>query len=94
MFTESSRYYDIETAKWQTTSNQTIVYLRRRFLPSSQRLEIFEEHQVSEGDRLDNITANYLNDPEIFWHLCDVNNAMHPNELTAQIGRKLRITLI
>ncbi|MBH8578155.1 LysM domain-containing protein [Nostocaceae cyanobacterium CENA369] len=94
MLNESSRYYDIETAKWQTTSNQTIVYLRRRFLPSPQRFEVLQEHQVSEGDRLDNITANYLHDPELFWHLCDANNTMHPNELTAQIGRLLRIPLL
>ena len=46
------------------------------------------------GDRLDNITANYLGDPEQFWLLCDANNAMHPDELTAQIGQKLRIPLI
>ncbi|MBN3884846.1 MAG: LysM domain-containing protein [Nostoc sp. JL34] len=94
MLTENSRYYNIKIAKWQTTSNQTISYLTRRFLPSSQRFEIFQEHQVSEGDRLDNITANYLHDPEVFWHLCDANNAMHPDELTAQIGRRLRIPLI
>lgn len=94
MFAESSRYYEIEIAKLQTTSNQTIVYLRRRFLPSSKRFEIVQEHQVNEGDRLDNITANYLNDPELFWQLCDANNAMHPDELTAQIGRRLRISLI
>jgi hypothetical protein len=94
MLTESSRYYDIEIAKLQTPSNQTIVYLRRRFLPASQWFEIVQEHQVSEGDRLDNITANYLDDPELFWQLCDANNAMHPDELTAQIGRRLRIPLL
>jgi hypothetical protein len=94
MLTESSRYYDIEIAKLQTPSNQTIVYLRRRFLPSSQWFEIVLEHLVSEGDRLDNITANYLDDPELFWQLCDANNAMHPDELTAQIGRRLRIPLL
>ncbi|MHC5739313.1 LysM domain-containing protein [Nostoc sp.] len=93
MFPVSSRYHDVELATWQTASNQTIGYLRRRFLPSSQRFEIIEEHLVSEGDRLDNITANYLNNPEVFWHLCDANNAMHPDKLTAQIGRRLRIPL-
>ncbi|MEH1795223.1 LysM domain-containing protein [Nostoc sp.] len=93
MFSISSRYHDIKIATRQTLSNQTISYLQRRFLPSSQRFEIIEEHLVNEGDRLDNITANYLNNPELFWHLCDANNAMHPNELTAQIGRQLRIPL-
>ncbi|MEH2372460.1 LysM domain-containing protein [Nostoc sp.] len=94
MISISSRYHDVKIATLQTASDQTISYLRRRFLPSSQKFEIIQEHQVSEGDRLDNITANYLNDPEVFWHLCDANNAMHPDELTAQIGRRLRIPLI
>jgi hypothetical protein len=48
---------------------------------------------VTQGDRLDNVTARYLGDPEAFWRICDANNAMRPNELTETIGRRLRITL-
>jgi hypothetical protein len=51
---------------------------------------------VTEGDRLDNITAHYLGDPEQFWRVADANNAMNPTDLVKQpenINRKLRITL-
>ena len=48
---------------------------------------------MTQGDRLDNITAQYLGDPEQFWRICDANDAMRPDELTETIGRRLRITL-
>jgi hypothetical protein len=52
-----------------------------------------QEHVVVQGDRLDNITARYLSDPEQFWRVCDANAAMRPDELTEEPGRRLRITL-
>jgi hypothetical protein len=33
-----------------------------------------------------------MGDPLQFWRVADANNAMQPEELTAEIGRKLRIT--
>lgn len=45
------------------------------------------------GDRLDNLAAQYLGDPELFWRLCDANSALHPEELTERVGRRLRVTL-
>jgi len=45
-----------------------------------------------EKDRLDNIAAHYLGDPEQFWRLADANNAMRPEELTEEVGRRLRVT--
>jgi hypothetical protein len=46
---------------------------------------------VQQGERLDNITAKYLADPEQFWQLADANLAMKPQELTEATGRILRI---
>ena len=48
---------------------------------------------MTEGERLDNITAHFLGDPEQFWRVCDGNGAIRPEELTETIGRKLRIKL-
>lgn len=93
MFPVTSRYYGIETAKFVTPSGRQIVYLRRRFLPLA-TTAILTEHTVTQGDRLDNITARYLGDPEQFWRLCDANNTMHPDELTAELGRRINISLI
>jgi hypothetical protein len=92
-FPPASRYFEIETAKWQTAEGKSIVHIRRRFLPSAGRFELLVEHAVVQGDRLDNVTANYLGDPEQFWRVCDANNAMQPDELTATIGSTIRITL-
>ena len=89
----SSRYHKSETVEHITRLGKTIVYLKRRFLPSSNRFSLLREHVVSGDERLDNITAHYLGDPEQFWRIADANNAMHPDELTETIGRRLRITL-
>jgi len=48
---------------------------------------------VVEGDRLDNIAAANLGDPLAFWRICDSNNAMRPEDLTATPGAAIRITL-
>jgi hypothetical protein len=94
MYPVTSRYHGIETASWTTADGREIVYLRRRFLPSAADVVVLAEHTVTEGDRLDNVTAQYLGDPEQFWRLCDANDAMHPAGLTAEIGRRLRIPLL
>lgn len=92
MFSTTSRYYDIEAMKFVTSDGREITYVRRRFLPIANPT-VLTTHTVDEGERLDNITARYLGDPEQFWHLCDVNNTMHPQELTAKIARRLIIPL-
>jgi hypothetical protein len=92
-FPPTSRYFEIETTKWKTPAGKSIVYIRRRFLPSADRFELLLEHSVVQGDRIDNVTAQYLGDPEQFWRLCDANNVMQPDELTATGGGKIRITL-
>jgi len=93
MFPRTSRYYNIEIVKFVTPDQREIVYLRRRFLPRSPAGAIIAEHSVEEGDRLDNVTAKYLGDPEQFWQVCDVNDAMQPDELTAEIGRRLKVAM-
>jgi hypothetical protein len=93
LFPPTSRYYGIETATLETVESKTVIYLKRRFVPSPDRFALLQEHVVVQGDRLDNITASYLSDPEQFWRICDANNAMRPDELTETIGRRLRITL-
>jgi hypothetical protein len=92
-FPPNSRYSGVETATLETSDGKTIIYLRRRFAPAPERFALLQEHVVTEGERLDNITARYLGDPEQFWRVCDANGAMRPDELTETIGRRLRITL-
>ena len=90
MISPTSRYYAIETAT-RDVDGRTLVYLRRRFLPQPDRLVVIQEHVVALGDRLDNVTARYLDDPEQFWRVADANDAMNPVDLTAAPGRTLRV---
>ena len=93
MFPFTSRYFGIPTAQLETAEGKRVAYLRRRFVPPPERFDLLLEHTVSEGDRLDNIAAQHLGDPEQFWRVCDANGAVRPEELTEQAGRRLRITL-
>ncbi len=92
-FPPTSRYFGIETTTIKIGSGVTVSYLRRRFLPSPDRFALLLEHSVVEDERLDNITAKYMDDPELFWRVADANSAMRPEELTETLGRRLRITL-
>lgn len=92
-FPPTSRYFNSQTATVERGNGRTLIYLKRRFVPPPDRFSLLHEHVVVQGDRLDNITARYLADPEQFWRLCDANRAMHPDSLTADVGRRLRITL-
>jgi hypothetical protein len=89
----TSRYYLIPTATYETPDGEAIVYLRRRLAPPPEDLALLEEHTVALGERLDTIAAARLGDPEQFWRICDANRALRPDELTATVGRRLRITL-
>ena len=92
-FSPNSRYHGIGTAKLTTLDGRTVVFIKRRFVPAPEEFALIQEHSVIQGDRLDNITAKYLGDPEQFWRLCDANGAIRPDELTETIGAKVRITL-
>jgi hypothetical protein len=93
LFPPNSRYHGLDTATFQAPDGRIIVYLRRRFVPPPERLALLVEHTVIDGDRLDNLAAQYLGDPEQFWRICDANGAMWPADLTGTVGLTLRITL-
>ena len=92
VFSPSSRYARVEVAKLELV-DETILYVRRRFLPQPESLAVVGWHTVTDGERLDHIAARFLDDPELFWRLCDANRAMQPAELTESAGRRLAITL-
>jgi hypothetical protein len=53
------------------TDGRPIAYLRRRFIPQPEQFSLLMEHTVVQGDRLDNVVAQYLGDPEQFWRVAD-----------------------
>ena len=95
MFAVTSRYASISTATYTLPDGRTVVYLQRRFIPQTAATVVLARYTVVQGDRLDRITASYMGDPEQFWRICDVNNAMQPEKLTDDpaIGQQLMIPL-
>ncbi len=93
LFAATSRYFGIDTQTITMADGKIVAYLSRRFLPAPERFQLLYEHTVTQGERLDNIAARQLGDPELFWRIADANRAMRPEELVETVGRKLRITL-
>jgi len=91
MFDPTSRYYTIETAKMTMPDGRVIAYKRRRFAPSPEAMPVLAEVLITQGDRLDLIAARTLGEPEQFWRICDANNVLNPEELTATVGRIVRV---
>ena len=91
MFEPTSRYYALETATYSAPDARVVAYKRRRFLPQGEAMPLLVEVIVTGGDRLDLIAARTLGDPEQFWRVCDANDAMNPLDLTAELGRTLRV---
>src|SRR5438132_13942013 len=97
MFEPTSRYASIADATLTVLDEderpRVIVYKQRRFIPAAEGSTTLVEHTVTQGERLDNITARYLGDPTQFWKECDANNALRPTELTDDIGHVIKIAL-
>lgn len=98
MFETNSRYYRIQDAsltfKDREGGERKIIYKRRRFVPLVDDTGTLVEHTVTQGERLDNITARYMGDPTQFWKVCDANLILKPDELTDEIGRLIKIALL
>lgn len=93
LFPSTSRYAGVGTTVLHPDGDRPIRYLRRRFVPRPERLATLGQHVVVEGERPDHIAAAELGDPEQFWRLCDANRATFADELVAEVGRRLRLTL-
>ncbi|HUX85506.1 MAG TPA: hypothetical protein VMW65_00765 [Chloroflexota bacterium] len=91
MFDPTSRYASLGTATFTTVEGRQVTYVRRRFVPDGTAMPLLTEVTVTQGSRLDLITARTLGDPMQFWRVADANNAMNPVELTEQPGTTLRV---
>lgn len=91
-FPPNSRYASIPILAHDPGDGRPhIPYLGRRLVPQPDSHALLGEHSVASGDRLDNLAAAYLGDPELWWRIADANLAAHPDELTSIVGRRLRI---
>ncbi len=93
-FPPTSRYLRHPTATMKTVNGRRRFISRRRFLAvSAENFVLLVEHRGDEDERLDNIAARYMDDPECFGTSPTLTAAMRPEELTETVGRSVRITL-
>jgi hypothetical protein len=97
MFEPNSRYFPLAIKTLTVTDEngdaREIRYVERRFVPPAGTSPTLLEHIVIQGERLDQITAKYLGDPTQFWRVADANEAVRPEDLTEETGRRIIIAL-
>ncbi len=73
MFAQDSRYVKLATYVVTLSNGQVVTAVRLPQPPVSLGLAGF--HVRATGDRLDLLAARYLQDPTLFWKLCDANGS-------------------
>ena len=91
-FPPESRYHGLPTTTIVGPDGRMVTYLKRRFAPPPSAFATQGYRIVTEGERLDQIAATAIGNPEAFWLHCDANGAIWPEELEVA-GRELRLTL-
>lgn len=89
----TSRYHATPAITTVLADGRIVAHLKRRFVPAPERFATLSEHTVTQGERLDLISARYLGDPTQFWRVADANGVIRPEQLTATLGARIRITL-
>jgi hypothetical protein len=93
MFEPTSRYFALPDGTLTSPDGRVITYRRRRFLPQGKDMALLVEVTLEQGERLDNVTARTLGQPEQFWRVCDANDVMNPFDLEIDSGRPLRVPI-
>jgi hypothetical protein len=83
MFAQDSRYVNLAQYVVALPDGR-IITATRVAVPPQSGLVLAGFHPTVAGDRLDLLAARYLNDPTLFWKLCDANNASAPAALAAR----------
>jgi hypothetical protein len=91
MFTTRSRYSPVADATYHAPDGRTVKYKTLRITPETNSTQ---NHTVAQGDRLDLIAYQEHGDAEQFWRICDGNDALRPDDLTQEIGARIRIPIV
>ncbi|WP_166359388.1 hypothetical protein [Pseudomonas akapageensis] len=72
MFLQNSRYAKVATVVTTTSTGETVVALKLRYLTPMSG----EPQTVQSGDRLDLLAQSRTGDATQFWHVADANTAL------------------
>jgi len=85
MFNDKSRYKDIEQYQQKDSRERTVNVVAVTEAPPS---SLAGFHLLKQGQRLDHLSAQYVNDAAGSWRIAEVNQAMLQESLTevSEIG--------
>jgi hypothetical protein len=88
MFFRGSRYADVGEDEIIDGRGRVIRFKKIRLIttPPGQMV-----HTVNQGERLDHLAHRYFRNPERFWRILDANQALWPDDLVSEVGRKILI---
>lgn len=93
-FPPTSRYAETKvTAHDPGDDSPPTPHLERRLCPQPEQFVTLHTHEISEGDRRDNLAAEKLGEAELWWRIADANGVIDPRSLTDTVGEQIRITL-
>lgn len=78
IFDENSRYANAEIYQVRDRRGRTVMALT---VPDAPTQTLLGEHRRREGQRLDHLANFYLQDPNGFWRIAEINGAMLPDGL-------------
>jgi hypothetical protein len=87
MFFKGSRYENVVTESYTDSRGVVVRYKRVRFIPPTPPRAATV---VNQSERLDHIAQRVYQEPELFWRICDANDALWPADL-AEPGRLLKV---
>jgi hypothetical protein len=94
MFDSTSRYAGLPVSTFVDKQGRTRAYVAAREVPPAVRPTSDDlVHIVGDDERQDRIAWQHLGDPTLYWRICDANGLLHPDEMTAPIGRRLVVPL-
>ncbi len=93
MFEHTSRYYGLQKLQYRRPDGRVVAYVARRMLPPREDFTTLVEIRLEDGQRLDSIAATTLGAPELFWRICDANNALNPFDLTTRAGQVISVPM-
>ena len=79
MFHKKSRYANLTSYKVKDRRGRTV---QAAPVPPASGESLLGYHTRIQGQRLDHLAHQYLDDDTGFWRICEINNAMHPEMLS------------
>ena len=79
MFNDKSRYKNAEQYEQHDSRGRTVKVVA---VPDAPQFTLAGFHLMKQGQRLDHLSAQYVNDAAGSWRIAEVNQAMLPESLT------------